>query len=505
MLEAHSHILKAIASGRPLPEVLTLIVRAKEELVPHERCAICLIDTDRVTLLDGASPSLTPQMSRALHHLELTDESGSLGSVDPRQHPAWAPYRAEIEAHGLRLARAEPIVTATGEVAGYAFGLAASGSKPSPDEQSGWVSLLAELTLVALRHAQVDQDLQLSEGRMTALIENTPAVIVLKDLEGRYLLANPAMQQLFDLRQAEILGRDASLFGNEVAHEVARLQRQTLASGRPQRAEIEVSGRWLSAIYFPVTTPRGTPYAVGVIALDVTDEKRNRERLIQAAKMETAARLASGVAHDFNNILTGIALSADAAEYAGAEAAELRSALKDIKSFVSLAASISQRLLQIGRPGAAEPEIVDVNGVVASLAPLLEATVRGKARVVMDTGSGVPHIRVDRTDLERALVNLVANAGDAVGPQGRVTVATRLVETDVPEVDISVEDDGEGIDPAVVDRVLEPFFTTKAQGGGFGLGLAVVQATVVGAGGRVDIESEVGLGTTVHLFLPVAR
>lgn len=507
MRKAQSEILKAIATERPLADVLELIVRANEELIPEERCVICLIDTDRMTLLNGASPSLAPELSAALHHVRLADDSGAAGPVDPVEHPAWKPYSGLIEAHGSRLARSEPIVTAGGEVVGYAFGLRNGGPVSLTHEQRHWVTLLADMTLVALRHAQVEESLRLSEGRLQALIDHSPAVIVMKDAEGRYLLANRAWQELFDVSEQDVIGRDSrAVFGDEVGDVLAAPHREVLERLAPMQREIEVAGRHLQVVYFPIRTPRGTPYAVGAIGVDVTENKKNQERLAQAAKMELASQLASGVAHDFNNILTGIAMSASAIDEPNVSLDDLRGSLEDVKSLVSRAAVLTRRLLTFSSPRSSLPDELDLTDVMGELAPLLEAAAQGKAPVELDVAADLPHVNVDRPDLERAVVNLVLNARDAVGEDGHITVTCRVSDTDASEVILSVTDDGCGMDAATVARVFEPFFTTKdgAEGTGFGLGLAVVQGVAHDAGGRVEIESEVGRGTAVHLYLPVA-
>lgn len=506
LLRAQSQILSAIAADRPLSDTLNLIAETKDVVLHDERCAICLIDADRVTLLDGASPSLPRELSARLHHLRLSDRTGgSRDGVDPLTHPAWAPYRAEIGHHGLTLVRSDAVVAANGEVVGYLLGLATDPTASHGERAQRWVALFADLTRVALRHAQVDADLQLSERRLAAVIDHSPAVIALKDLQGRYLMINRAMEEFFERRREDIIGRDDSLFGAALEEKVTQLQRETMESGDPAEGELEIAARWLRVICFPVTNARGMPYAIGEIGLDITDEKRNEERLYQVARLESAGRVASEIAHDFNNILNGIGISAAVAEDPEAGAAEVRAAMANIGSFVSRASALTERLLGFARPRSSNPEVVDVNEVVASLSPLLDATVRKKTTVQIDLAAGLPSIRVDKIALERALVNLVANARDAIAEGGRVVVGTRLVDTGAPEIDVWVQDDGQGMDPAIVDRVFEPFFTTKPQEEGSGLGLATVQAVAVDAGGRVSIDSKPGAGTEVHLYLPVAR
>jgi two-component system cell cycle sensor histidine kinase/response regulator CckA len=238
--------------------------------------------------------------------------------------------------------------------------------------------------------------------------------------------------------------------------------------------------------------------------LDVTDQVRLREELVHAQKMEAVGRLAGGIAHDFNNLLTVTMGNLDLLATRRGTCPEIENSLQALTS----AASLTNRLLAFGRQAQLSLKLVAPNELVRSLTALMQRLVGDEVRLELDLAPDLPNIRVDALELERALVNLVVNARDAMPGGGAVHITTRArapdARTGVCRVALSVGDEGTGIDDAVRPHIFEPFFTTRRQAGGTGLGLATVLGTAEQHGGTVDVDARVGGGTVFTIVLPAA-
>jgi PAS domain S-box-containing protein len=246
---------------------------------------------------------------------------------------------------------------------------------------------------------------------------------------------------------------------------------------------------------------------------DVTDRLELEEQLRQALKLEAVGQLAGGVAHDFNNILTAILGGAEIASVELPEGHPVARELAEIRAAAQRGAALATRLLRTSRRSAAEPRRVDLAELVRAMRPLLDRLAGEQLRVELDLPAEPLACRVDPSDMEHALVNLVANARDAARDGGaiRVQVSRADVTTPLhgallsvppgPHVRLLVSDDGVGMDPGIRSRMLEPFFTTKAPGRGTGLGLAGLRRMLEPSGG-MTVDSEPGCGTSIALYLP---
>lgn len=250
-----------------------------------------------------------------------------------------------------------------------------------------------------------------------------------------------------------------------------------------------------------------------VIALDVTERLRLEAQFRHVQKIDALGRLAGGVAHDFNNIITAIfgftdLLREDVAdEYT-------RTRLEQIHRAADRARSLTTRLLAFSRKQIIEPRVLDVNKVVADVSRMLARLVGENIETLLHLQGDAFRVRADPGEIEQILTNLVVNARDAMPGGGTLTIETANVELDAnyvkthvgvvpgPYVMIAVSDSGIGMSPEVQERLFEPFFTTKAIGQGTGLGLATVYGIVRQRDGHVWVYSEVGRGTTFKIYLP---
>jgi len=237
------------------------------------------------------------------------------------------------------------------------------------------------------------------------------------------------------------------------------------------------------------------------------DEQRARrdleERLIQARRLEAVGRLAAGVAHDFNNVLTIVFAEATRLDAIGGRAA---TSAVNIREAAERASAMTRQMLSFGRRHHLEPEILELGGVVRQFERLLGRFVGDEIALELGLAEDLEGIRADRTQIEQVVLNLVTNARDAMPSGGTISIRTgRTRIGDRPAVFLQVRDTGTGIDAEVRAHLFEPFFTTKEIGKGTGLGLATVHSIVTQLGGEVRVDSVPGAGSTFTVVLPVVE
>ena len=242
--------------------------------------------------------------------------------------------------------------------------------------------------------------------------------------------------------------------------------------------------------------------------------QKTEEQLRQAQKMEAVGRLAGGVAHDFNNVLTAIFGYTDLLldQFDGDD--PRRVDVEEIRRSAERAATLTRQLLAFSRKQILQPKVVDLNQVIAGIQPLLTRLVGEDITLTVHAEPSLWRVRADPGQVEQVLMNLAANARDAMPEGGPLSIATANRHVDAAQAGertglrpgayavISVTDGGCGMPPTVREHIFEPFFTTKEQGKGTGLGLATVYGIVKQSGGGVYVDSEEGRGTTVEVLLP---
>ncbi len=367
---------------------------------------------------------------------------------------------------------------------------------------------------------------------LDSIVENIPYMIFVKGAPDlRFERINRAGEVLLGVSRAELLGKnDFDFFPEEQARFFHELDRQTLAAGEvvdvpEEPIETPQGRRWLHTKKIPIVGPDGEKTHLLGISEDITERREARlsllreqddlkEQLLHAQKLEAVGRLAGGVAHDFNNMLSVILshahfLRADAElgsqTYADAEA---------IHTAAGRAARITQQLLAFSRKQVMRPQVLDLNAVISEMNGLLLRLLGEDVSLSCVLPEGIGRVLVDRSQLEQVLVNLVVNARDAMPGGGKLSIETADVNLDHayvashpdasvgPHVMLAVTDGGFGMSAEVRARIFEPFFTTKQPGQGTGLGLSTVFGIVKQSGGNIWVYSEEGRGTTFKVYLP---
>jgi PAS domain S-box-containing protein len=371
---------------------------------------------------------------------------------------------------------------------------------------------------------QAEQALRESESRYRDLFDNASDLVCATDREGRFLYVNRAWQEGIGYSDAELAGlRFSDLVHHESVARHAEVVERALAGETLTHVELTLVPRSGLAIVVEgnlsgARHPDGTVTLRGIYR-DVTERKRLDEQLRRAERMQAAGRLAGGMAHEVNNMMTGVIGFAEFLLRGLPADDPRRSEVQEIIRAGSRAADVTRQLLAFTRQQLMHPEVLAINDVVVGLVKMLRHSLGENHDLELRLAPDLREIRADRGQLEQVLINLNLNARDALASRGRVTIATVAAELDeayalrhgdvgIPPgeyVQLSVTDTGCGMDPEVQARIFEPFFTTKPVGQGTGLGLSTVYGIVKQSGGFIWCYSEPELGSTFKVYLPVLR
>lgn len=342
--------------------------------------------------------------------------------------------------------------------------------------------------------------------------------IYMLDTDGRITSWNSGAQAIKGYAEEEVLGQHFSRFYTEEdrARGVPAAALETsLRDGKfeaeARRVRKDGSLFWAHVLIDPIYNEAGEHVGFAKITRDITERKlaeqelrQTQEALLQSQKLQALGELAGGIAHDFNNLMTVMRGSADFMLRQPDMPVEKRNRyLSVMLETAERATSLTSRLLAFARRQPLEPEVVDLSVRLDAMGEMLQRTLGSFYDLELDLAPALWLVEIDPTGLEAALLNAVLNARDAMPDGGRITIATRKVaRAEGDGVTLSISDTGHGIPPDTLKRVFEPFFTTKPTGKGTGLGLSQIHGYAVQSGGSAKIESELGKGTTVELWLP---
>lgn len=352
-----------------------------------------------------------------------------------------------------------------------------------------------------------------------AAMDGSVNAMAIATMDGRIVYANAAHARLWGYESADMLFglSPFELTGHERTEEALKELRE---SGYFQG---EIEARRKDGSSFPtmmsasvIKEPDGDTHYIIVSFVDLSEQKRLQDLFLQAQKMESVGRLASGVAHDFNNLLTVIGGHAELALDGVPKGSEVHEDIERVIDGVKSATRLTQQLLSFSRKRATRPELMDLrlqaSRMEALLRPVLGSNVKLEVKCAEDAGS----IRFDRVQFEQIMLNLAVNARDAMPEGGTLLMdvsSEYLEDRYLPDstgatsgwcVRIAVSDTGTGMSEEMMDQIFEPFFTTKDVGHGTGLGLPMVYGVVTQNGGRVEVRSKLGSGTTFTIYIPRA-
>ena len=387
----------------------------------------------------------------------------------------------------------------------------------NPIETGGRLFVVASIVDISGRK-RTEEELSRSEAAFRGLVERAPLGIYRSTPDGRFLTVNPALIRMLGYpRTEELLPLN---IGRDVCADDEECDKLALALSQD---EVRTEARWkrkdggLITVQLNLHSVRGLSGQIECVeglVEDVTEQRSLENQFRQAQRMEAVGRLAGGVAHDFNNVLTAITGYSDLLlEDLGPEDPK-RSDVEEIKAASLRAAALTRQLLAFSRKQVLQTRVLDLNGVVETLDKMLRRLIGEDIKLEISRASTLGAVRADPGQIEQVILNLVVNSRDAMPQGGRLSIETANVEFDDAYarehagpspgryVMVAVSDTGIGMDAETRSHIFEPFFTMKEVGKGTGLGLATVYGIVKQSGGHVWVYSEPGRGATFKIYLP---
>lgn len=355
------------------------------------------------------------------------------------------------------------------------------------------------------------------EEHFRAVFDNADESIIISSVNGRIIKANPAavsltgysqtelyqmtIHDLFDIDDKEISMRQISwlIMGGKVHYQ----SHFRLSSGKVVNVDVSAS----------LTEVSGEKVIINIVR-DLSERDKLISKITQTQKMESLGAMAEGIAHDFNNILEGILGAAELSQVEVKDNSEIKSNLDLIIDMGQRGARLTRQLLNYARQAEVETEFLDINRVIEDALEILSHTLDKRINLRLVKAQNIPPIIGDRTKLEQVIVNLALNAQEAMPDGGELTIRTDKFSAnenfckDRPGISpglftkIVLQDTGVGMNSELIKKAFDPLFTTKERGQGAGMGLATVHSTIKSHGGAIDLNSNIGQGTTIEIYLP---
>lgn len=349
------------------------------------------------------------------------------------------------------------------------------------------------------------------------LLNKAHDAIVVVDLDGMVSYWNKGAERVYGWSATDTVGKSLveRLFADsrEWRRVLGKLLKADVWDGRVRHQRQDGQKRWIQSHLTLVRNEAGEPKSILAINTDVTEKLALEEQLRHSQRLESIGQLTGGVAHDFNNLLTVILGNAELLGEALSEQPTLKAMADMTQAAARRGADLTSQLLAFARRQTLEPKTVDVAELVRGMKPLLERSLPENIEIRLVDETDLWPASIDPTQLESALLNLALNARDAMPNGGRLEISVKNREIDQnyaanhaelnpgDYLELAVTDTGCGIRQENMERLFEPFFTTKEKGKGTGLGLPMVYGFIKQSGGHINVDSEVGVGTTVRMYL----
>jgi len=384
------------------------------------------------------------------------------------------------------------------------------------------LTLITGLTLEIRKRRKSEFALAVSEANYREIFNTTSEAIILVGSKAEIIDVNESMLMMYGYTKDEIIGGTVEQLSADMPlynTEHAAIKIKELFEKGPQLFEWLARHKdghdfWVE-VALTISTIGGEDSVLSVVR-DIGQRKKLEDQLLQSQKMEAIGRLAGGAAHDFNNILTSIIGYAELLQVTyNDKSTDDGEAVSVILESAGRAADLTQQLLGFARKGKYTPEPVEFNSLIQHVLKVMDKIFEKNIHVVEQFGI-IPNVLADRNQIEQVLTNLIINAKDSMPDGGTLTINTEEIYLDSdmlvssediepgPYVKTSITDTGTGMSKEIVEHIFEPFFTTKTKEKGTGLGLAMVYGIVNNHGGKINVYSEEGVGTSFSIYLPVS-
>src|ERR1700722_363041 len=361
------------------------------------------------------------------------------------------------------------------------------------------------------------------EELFTLIGENAADMIAVVTVQGERLYNSPSYQKLLGYTPADLEKTSAyEQIHPDDKPAVKAAAEEAKKTGIGRRVEYRIrhkSGEWrvLESTASAVRNAHGAVEKLIIVNRDITERRQLEQQLLLSQRLEAVGKLSGGIAHDFNNILGVIIGYSEALQETIGVDDPMREAFDEIEKAGQRAAALTQQLLAFSRKQVLEPKILDLNSIVADVEKMLRRLIGADVELEITPDPSIGKVKADRGQIEQVILNLAVNARDAMQQGGRLKIETRNADLDANDsrrkryivpghyVMLEVSDTGMGMSAEVQSHIFEPFYTTKEQGKGTGLGLATVYGVIKQSGGYIWLESEIGKGSTFQVYLPRAE
>ena len=379
--------------------------------------------------------------------------------------------------------------------------------------EDGHVARLAVFGQDITERKKTEKALREREAQFRRIVNAAMDSFVIFDLDGRIVEANPAACDMYGYTREELIG----LSGRKIVHPdyyhvFGDFKRgvQKKGSFEAELVDIRKDGASFDvSVRGSIFVHQGKPHLLAVLR-DISMKKRQEAQLHEARKMDSLGTLAGGVAHQFNNALTAITGNIGLMEMDLSEGRDFSRNIEDMKASAHRMVNLTKQLLAYARGGRYHLQLTPIRDFLENTLSLIEHTLKPSVRLETDLPLDLMQVKADRTQMQMVISAILANANEAIENDGRIRISARNVELNEascigvmkpgPHIQITVTDDGKGMDEETRNRIFEPFFTTHFIGRG--LGMAAVYGIVSNHAGAITVESRLGEGTRVHMFLP---
>jgi two-component system cell cycle sensor histidine kinase/response regulator CckA len=389
-------------------------------------------------------------------------------------------------------------------------------------ERAGWVATYTDLS----ERLNAEMALVQSAENLRTILENVADGLFALDETGTIRLFNHKAEEIFGYKAHEIIGRSASLLvTEELAEDYAAKIKAFLAGERTSKIRVdrETVGRRKDGTEFPLAmnlsyVPQGERHLFIASVRDIGETKAADERAQHGKRLESLGQLVGGIAHEFNNILTSISGFTEMALKKADNQERVVEYLTEVAEVTKRAVTLTGQMLAFGRKQIVEKEIVRAGETLLSQESLIRVSLDASTELIFDIDQDDSCIEIDAGQLSQCVMNLVNNARHAMPDGGKLTIRYRTVDIDADRDTshgrtlragryalISVSDTGIGMEPEVLARLFDPFYSTKERGKGTGLGLSLVYGMLANCDGVIDVDSTVGEGSTFTIYLPVVQ
>jgi two-component system cell cycle sensor histidine kinase/response regulator CckA len=523
LVNGQNQILEMIAGGEPLEDTLDALVHFIEGQSEAMICSILALTEDGQHLRHRAAPRLPASFVAVIDGQRVGPRTGSCGTAvhrrtavfveDISSDPLWEDYRDVAMSHGLRACWSTPIFDVRHRMLGTFAAYQKSPGGPS-EYQRRLIDVGTHIAAICLSRHETERQLRAQAD----ILSKASDAIMVTDFSGRITFWNPSAARTYGWSAAEAVGRlDYELFsaGQPSAGEASRI---AVERNKEWRGELTVTDRSGGRLIMDtrvtlILDDAGRPQGRLSIATDVTEKKRIEEQIFRAQRLESLGMLSAGIAHDLNNILAPILLAAPMLRDHVSDPNDVRM-IDTLEKSAERGAALVRQILGFAQGADGDRRLMQVKHLLQDIACFIEETFPKSIRLVSEIPSDLWPIEGNPTHLHQVLLNLCVNARDAMPDGGTLRLraenrrlddaASREIEGSRPGdfLVLHVQDSGTGISPAILNRMWEPFFTTKGTGKGTGLGLSTVRGIVQNNAGFVEVASSKNQGTTFRIYLP---